>query len=80
MNVIQINIDTRTPQLGLYNRRSEYFKSPLKTVTVHFGPCEEDGSRVWEREVYSGRHPMSKRTCDIGVDVIKRTALEKKGR
>ena len=31
-------------------------------VTVHFGPSEYDGSNVSEREVYSGRHPMSKRT------------------
>jgi len=36
-------------------------------VTVQFGPSEEDGSRVWEWEVYSGWHPMSKRTWDIGV-------------
>ena len=42
-------------------------------ITVHFGPCEEDRSNVWEREVYSGRHPISKRTWDIGVvEVIKR--------
>jgi len=42
-------------------------------ATIHFGPCEEDGSRVWELEVSSGRHPMSKRTWDIWfVKVIKR--------
>jgi hypothetical protein len=41
-------------------------------VTEHFGPSEEDGSSVWEWEFYSGRHPMSKRTWDIGVmKVIK---------
>jgi len=45
----------------------------LRTITVHFGPCEKDGSSVWECEVYSGRHPMSKRTLDFGdVKVIKR--------
>ena len=26
-------------------------------ITVHFGPCGEDGSRVWEWEVYRGWHP-----------------------
>ena len=42
-------------------------------VTVHFGPCEDDGSSMWEWEVYSGWHPLSKRTSDIGVvKVIKK--------
>jgi hypothetical protein len=57
-------------------------------VTVHFGPCEKDGSRVWEWEVYSGRHHIPKSTWDIGVEkVITREinqavalALEKKCR
>jgi hypothetical protein len=39
-------------------------------VTVHFGPCEEDGSSVWEQEFYSGQHLTSKRTWDIGVGKI----------
>ena len=37
-----------------------------RVIAVHFGPCGEDGSRVWEWEVYSGQHPMSKRTWDMG--------------
>jgi hypothetical protein len=46
---------------------------PERHITVHFGPCEEDGSSVWEWEFFSGRHPMSKRTWDTGVmKVIKR--------
>ena len=38
-----------------------------ETVTVFIGTREDDGSSVWELEVYSGRHSMSERTCDIGV-------------
>jgi hypothetical protein len=42
-------------------------------ITVHFGPCEEDGSSVWEWEFYSGQHSMSKRTWGTGiVKVMKR--------
>jgi len=44
----------------------------VDSITIHFGPCEEDGSNVWEWEVYRGQHPMSKRTWDTGVvKVIK---------
>ena len=50
-------------------------------VTVYSGPCEEDGSRVWEWEVYNSRHPISNRIVGIGVEmVIKGRALEKKCR
>jgi hypothetical protein len=45
----------------------------LHLVTVHFGPSEEDGSSVSKWEVYSGQHPMSKRTWDTGfVEVINK--------
>jgi hypothetical protein len=45
----------------------------MQALTVYFGPYDKDGSSVCEREVYSSRHPMSKRTWDTGVvKVIKR--------
>jgi hypothetical protein len=43
------------------------------TVTLQFGPSEEDGSGVSEWEVHNGRQPMSKRTSDSGfVEVINK--------
>jgi len=45
----------------------------IKFVTVHIGPSEEDWSSVLKWEVYSGRHPMSKRIWDTGfVEVINK--------
>jgi hypothetical protein len=37
-----------------------------KVVTVHSGPCEEDGSIMWGRVFYRGRDPMSKGALDTG--------------
>jgi hypothetical protein len=38
----------------------------INVVTVHSGPCEEDGSCMWGRVFYRGRDPMSKGALDIG--------------
>jgi hypothetical protein len=35
-------------------------------VTVHSGPCEEDGSCMWRRVFYHGRDPLSKGALDTG--------------
>jgi hypothetical protein len=42
-------------------------------VTVHSGPCEEDGSCMWGLEFDRGRDPLSKGALDIwGSKVIKK--------
>jgi hypothetical protein len=82
------SISEKNWYLVLHYFCKEFGSFLVDLVTVHFGPSEEDGSSVWEWKVYSGRHPMSKRTWDIGVvQVITREinqaivlAVEKKCR
>jgi len=39
----------------------------IAVITVQFGPWDKDGCSVWKRKFYSGRHPISTTTWDVGA-------------